>query len=89
MSKEDTELVEESRAAAAEILERLLSDAKFIRAYEAHPARAVAGAGMPREAVAAFLDFASAANLRGYDDGGYADPVETFNPIPIGSLSAD
>ena len=85
----DRELIEESRAAASAILARLLSDSRFIRAYEAHPARAVERAGMPGRAVAAFLDFASAANLRGYEAGGYAEAVETFNPIPIGSLSPD
>lgn len=89
MSNEDRELIEQSRAAAAGILTRLLSDARFIRAYEAHPARAVAGAGMPRRAVAAFLDFASTANPGGYEAGGYSESVETFNPIAIGSVSAD
>ena len=89
MSREDSELIDESRAAAAAILGRLLSDAKFIRAYEAHPARAVEGAGMPGRAVSAFLDFISAADLRGYDRGGYMDTVETFNPIPIGTMGLD
>ena len=85
----DRELIEESRAVAAAIFALLLRDAGFIRAYEAHPARAVARAGMPGKAVAAFLDFASAANPRGYGEAGFTESMETFNPIPIGSLSPD